>query len=186
MSEEKVIMYNDPALVEPVKVDAFKGADGQVYFTEDLARWNNCTHIKCDNCGGAARRGWLLCDKCREAHQIDAYSLYETKEWDCETPLYSELEDKYFFNKDELLERLLGDSEITLEKLRLVFCKPIHLSQIETDHWEDELPHLYYGGDGSLPDDIQQALDKLNETIRNHKEPVAWESSKVAATFNGE
>ena len=132
MSEEKVIMYNDPALVEPVKVDAFKGADGQVYLTESVARWNNCTHVKCDNCGGAARRGWLMCDNCREAHQIDAYSLYETKEWDGETPLYSESDDQYFFNEDEIRD-YCEEHEVKIDSLRLVFCKPEYLKQVDLE-----------------------------------------------------
>ena len=178
MSEEKVIMYNDPSLFEPVKVDAFKGADGNVYMSESAARWNCCTHVECDNCGGAAWRGWLLCDNCREANQIDRYNQYGSEKWDGHTALYSESDDKFFFDEDEIRDYCV-ENERFIGTLRLVICKPIHLRQVDSSYWKDELPE-----DCDLPEPIQEALNKLNEVIRNHKEPVAWEASKIAAIID--
>lgn len=183
MNEPKVIMYDDPALVEPVKVEAFKGADGNTYMSESAARWNCCTHVKCDNCGGQAPRGWILCDNCREAVQIDLYNQYGVQQWDWKTPLYSESHERYFFNECELDDYCV-ENQLPIRSLRVVICKPIYLSRVDADYWEDELPELGDGGPCDLPDPIQEALNKLNEVISNHKEPVAWEPSKIAAIID--
>lgn len=178
MTEAKVIMYDDPALVEPVTVQAFKGVDGNVYMTESAARWTCCTHVRCDNCGGQAPRGWLLCDNCRKAVQIDRYNQLDKQEWDGKTPLYSESHDEFFFDEDSVRD-FLCEALCTTASMRFVICKPINLSEVDADHWEDELPD----GDGPLPSEVQAALDKLNEAIREHGKAVSCEPSKVAATF---
>jgi hypothetical protein len=55
-----------------------------------------------------------------------------------------------------------------------VICEPQNLSEINEDHWHDELPE---GGD--LPSAVSDALDALNAAIRANTE-FTWYPGRTA------
>lgn len=111
----------------------------------------------------------------------EKYLKLEFKEWDRETPVYSERFDKYFFTIDELSD-FCYDDEITDDEngteLQLVLCKPQYLHELDLNNiFCDILPEDQYIDDvGSK--DLIEAINKLNEEIRHHA-PVSWTPSNI-------
>lgn len=146
---------------------------------EEMARWSGCTHIVCPDCGKACPKSYIRCSDCIEKKAIERYKALECKEWDGKTPLYSDRDDKYFFNEQELTDYLEDsfDVESDMKSLRLVICEPVYLREIDTDHFCDEL-----ADDGELPEAVTDALDNLNAVIRD-EDPVSWVPGKVCCQF---
>ena len=147
---------------------------GKAKNAEEMARWSGCTHIVCPDCGEPTLKSYTICHNCREENAIKRYEAKGRKQWDGETPLYSDFLDKYFFSENGLSD-FMEDCRCTAESLRLIICKPIHLRQIDTDYFCDEL-----ADDGELPEAVIDALNDLNAVIRN-EDPVSWEPGKYAA-----
>ena len=141
---------------------------------EDMARWSGCTHIVCPDCGNPTPKGYTICKTCREKKAVERYETKERKEWDGETPLYSDFLDKYFFSEDDLSD-FMEDCRCTATSLRLIICEPVYLRQIDTDYFCDEL-----ADDGELPEAVVAALNNLNVAIRD-EDPVSWMLGKYAA-----
>lgn len=146
---------------------------------EHMARWSGATHVVCSDCGKPVSKTWLVCADCRAKGGIDRYHKMPRKEWDGETPLYSHTADKYFSDADELTDHL-EEFECTEESLRLIICEPIHLRQIDEDHFCGDLPE-----DGELPEDVLNALEDLNKVIKE-QEPVGWTPGGYAAIMPDE
>ncbi len=145
----------------------FFGAD------EKMARYSGSTHRHCD-CGAAISKN-SFCKPCANKKNSDLYLVIEKKEWDGKTPLHSQIHDKYFFDKNELLD-FMHDCEVTdPEELELFICEPNQLGEIESDYWADDLPE-----DGGLPSEVEDALEEFNAVIRK-SEPVSWSPGKFAA-----
>ena len=141
---------------------------------EDLARWSGCTHVLCKECGTVIpKEGWTVCADCREMKKVQEYELRERKQWDGETPVYSETLDKYFFDGDDL-QLHLEDYGGTIEALRLVICDPLELPEITEEFFCDDLPD-----EGEVPSDVLQAMDELNRVIAE-QDPVSWAPGKYA------
>lgn len=140
---------------------------------ERTARYCGSTHRHCD-CGDVIPRN-SYCAACNRKNDIEKYRTAEKIEWDGKTPLYSQIRDKYLFDKDDLLD-LMCESEVSdPDDLELFVCEPNYLSEIESDHWVDDLPE-----DGDLPSEVEAALEVLNAVIRK-AEPVSWSPGKFAA-----
>jgi len=143
---------------------------------ERQARWSSCTHVECEDCKKITPKHYHICKDCREKRRIAAYAEYERKRWDGKTPVYSEKLKKFFFDKESIAEVL---EEMTAEDARMFICEPEHLWQIGPDVWEDVL----FDCSGELPDEVQDAVDKLNEAIVKAG-PVSWMPGEYAAMFD--
>lgn len=140
---------------------------------ENMARYSGSTHKHCD-CGAVIDRR-SYCEACARSRDIEKYQSAKKLEWDHKTPLYSQIHDEYIFDTDDLAN-LMEEAEVTdPEELELFVCKPNYLSEIESDHWADDLPE-----DGELPSEVEAALEVLNAVIRK-AEPVSWSPGKFAA-----
>jgi hypothetical protein len=82
--------------------------------------------------------------------------------------------DEFFMSSEEFIE-WCDENEVEPEGVRLVHCKPRYLSQIDEDHFADDLPE-----DGGFPRAVADALANLNAAIRAHTEPVSWWADNVA------
>lgn len=140
---------------------------------EQMARYSGSTHRKCE-CGSIIKQR-SFCEYCSRLKEAARYKEAEKITWDCETPLYSQIHDKYFFNKDELLDFMHECQAENPDELELFICEPNYLSQLDSDHWHDDLPE-----DGELPGDVEAALDVLNAAIRSSA-PASWSPGKCAA-----
>lgn len=174
----KQINYNDKdsaRFVENIKgwVDINGRFFGDSKDSEHMARYSSCTHKTCE-CGNVFDKGWTICPECRLKKEIEKYNLLEFKEYDC-SPVYSHAADKYFFSEDDIID-YLSDLEED-EDLRLVFCSENHFNELDSDYFSDKLPE-----DAELPDELQKAIDKVNEVIKNL--PVAsYSASNVRTSY---
>ena len=147
------------------------------FFGEDehSARYSGCTHVLCSSCNKPTPvRCYTICDECRGKKAIEKYNSKPKMKWNGDTPLYSDAHDEYFFNEDSLHD-YITDHDCTIESLRLIICEPNEFSEIDSEYFCDELPE-----DGELPDDLEAAIDKLNEVIRAQS-PASWSPGKYAA-----
>lgn len=126
---------------------------------ERAARYDGCTHVKCEDCGKPSEKGWLVCPDCRDKRDIVRYNAMPKEEWDGTGMLYSDSHNRYFSDWDEI-DEYCEEEGVTKESLRLIICIPQHLHLINSDDWCDELAE-----DGELPDVVMQAVDALNEAI---------------------
>jgi len=141
---------------------------------EHMARTSGCTHKPCDKCGAIidVRR---YCRDCYEKSRIEKYNAKTKKQWDGETPLYSDSADEYFFDEDYIRD-YMHEHDCSIESMRLVICEPNYFSEVESDHFYDVLPE----GIGELPSELEDALREINSVI-NKLPPASWSPGKYAA-----
>lgn len=102
----------------------------------------------------------------------EKFAEFSVRKWDARTPLVVFDSGHYFFDKDAVYDYIAGkpaDETIRICVCRLVFLEPVAQ--------EDLL--MGRGGGLQLPDNVQQALDALNEEIE-HCDPVSWEQADIA------
>jgi hypothetical protein len=158
-----------------VTVTGWRSRNGHFYGdNEHLARWDGCTHLICD-CGAEMDRTYTICRACRNKKRLAQYQAMPFKEWDGETPLTLNDDDRYFWSEDDLLE-YCEEENIQPEDLRLVICEPNYAWQIDDDYYCDILPE-----DHTLADaypDLADAIEKVNEMIRKKEKPLSWGAGK--------
>lgn len=81
-------MYDDPTIVEIKEVKGFVGKDGKFYGQDDnLSRYANSTHRKCESCENICRREWNVCQDCTKLKSHEEFEKLESVVWDEENPL---------------------------------------------------------------------------------------------------
>lgn len=182
-------LKNNSVVVEPIFPESEKAAkfvtgisgwvdrNGRFWGNDEVtARYCGSTHKHCE-CGEVISRN-SYCKACARRRDIEKYQSAQKIEWDHQTPLYSQRNDAYLFDKDDLIN-LMEECQVTdLDELELFVCEPNYLREIETDQWEDDLPE-----DGDLPPAVAEAMDVFNAVIRA-AEPVSWSPGKFAAIVN--
>lgn len=158
---------------EVKSIEMFIAANGFAYEDELAAKYASCTHRKCTKCGEPAEKTWLICPMCREKIAIEKYAKLPIKEWKGE-PLYSQAIDHYFFGGD--LKEYLAEDDLKVEDLRLVFCEPEHLPQIQLEDWD-------LHEDYTVAPEVEAAVMALNELLAKQP-PHCWYPGKVAAKVN--
>lgn len=175
----KPIFIDSPEAAELKTVTGWMSRNG-IFCGDDekLARIHGYTHVHCE-CGNDHEKGycadlWRLLEK-------KEFATYPLKPWDKSTVAVNLLgADHYFYDFESLVD-YVGDSGISdLSELRLVHCDGHGLTEIDYDHWTDDLAE-----DGELPDAVYEALKKLNEAIRNEGD-VCWLPSKTAVDLSDE
>ena len=182
MKEDKVIPNDSPEAARFVTgISGWVSRLGHFYGTDErLARYDGCTHMRCD-CGELAERGYTKCQKCRDADGAERYNNFQRKEWDRKAPICLYDDDRYFFDEDDFL-CYCDEEGVEPSSLRLVLCEPIYAHEIDYDeHYCDSL-----GEDSSISDidaELAGMFDKLNEYIRNKKIILSWTPSNIAVTI---
>ena len=180
----KIIMYDSDEAAQ-FKVDTIGWVDRFDHYwgdNEHAARMAGCTHHPCSGCKGSVHRGATLCQTCTKKKQAKDYEETEGKEWNGDTPLYSMLNDQFWFaDFRHLFEDCEGPGH-SVEDLQLYICDPEYLTPIGDDRWLDDLPSEQYGQIGcvELPDDVWNAVEALNEAIKKQGR-VAWSQGSCRA-----
>ncbi len=143
---------------------------------ERAARYDGCTHTRCEDCNEPVDRGRLICLKCHDKRQITRYAAMSKEEWNSNGMLYSDAADKYFYDWDEV-ECFIEDNGGTVESLRLIICEPQYLPLLDTSDYGDDV----LAEDGVLPDAVIQAIEDFNKVIKNTG-AVSWYPGKKAAS----
>ncbi len=142
---------------------------------ERAARYDGCTHRRCEDCGKPCEKSWLVCAECREKRDIARYNAMPKEEWDEKGMLYSAAANKYFSDWGEA-EDSLEDDGGTIESLMLIICEPEYLPLLDpSDYGCDSLAE-----DGELPDAVIQAIEDFNKVIKKTG-AVSWLPGKKAA-----
>lgn len=173
MKEQKIIMRESPEAASIQTVTGWMSSNGHFYGNdESTARYDGCTHQLCHGCGEVIAKSNYFC-KCSDKRSQEKFDAMSEEPWDGESPIYSDWLDKYIFDGD--IESLLDDQAegTAMEDLRLIHCVPVYLHQIDTDVWEDEL--RTEDDSAEVPSAVDEALEKLNEAIKNAG-PVAWQA----------
>jgi hypothetical protein len=183
MTKEKIILAeSDEAAKYVTGISGWVDRHG--YFhgkSEESARYCSSTHKRCEECKIAIiRRGYRYCADCKEKKDIERYSKLEKKIWDGESYLYSDKQDMYFADYQELYDYLSDNEEgvSSTDSLRLIICEPAYLRDLDADYWTDDLPE-----DAELPDSVLSAIDTLNSSLKDAG-VVSWSPGKYAAIIN--
>jgi len=179
--ETKQVMYDSPEaarFVEGIKgwVDINNRFFGDNKDSEHMARFSSCTHRLCD-CGNIMERGYSKCRFCINNANIERYNALPFREWDGVTPVYSETQDTYFFNEQEIID-YCEDEEILPERLRLVLCKPNNFSHIDYEQWQDIMPDDV----DELPKKLLDGIEALNKII-DELPPASYSPGKIRTEY---
>lgn len=174
---KKIVMMDSSEAAKLETVTGWVSRLGHFFgYDENTARYDGCTHRKCEKCGVVIEKGALNCWTCFNKSRGEAFERLEKKEWDCETPLVIFDSDTYFFDLDSLLE-YCEEHDVNPSGLRLVFCKPVKPPEQNADEMFSE----YLPEDQGVEDeDVLDAVDALNAAIAKAK-PFSWEQGNVAA-----
>jgi len=168
--EQKQVLWEDAA--QPVTIQAWRAANGQVFDDERAARYAGCTHVACEDCGKPAPRGYVFCADCRERRRRERYAALPRRPWDGRTPVAEYLSDRFFYSWEEV-----EDCE---EPPLLVHCRPCPVPQLDL---------LDFLCDWAIPDeepDVPQsawaAVAALNTALKTMEGQV-WEPTDEAVEF---
>ena len=183
MTEEKIILAeSDEAAKFVTGLSGWVDKNGVFWGQlEEMARYASATHKKCEECKAAIiMRGYRYCADCREKKDIERYSKLEKKVWDGEVYLYSDRDDIYLADYQELHDYIYEREIENVDLLRLIICEPEHLRELDADYWADDLPE-----DAELPESVWSAIDALNASLKD-AEIVSWHPGKFAAIIDKE
>ncbi len=180
--EEKIILNtSDEAATYRTGLEGWVTRNGRFWGEDErMARWDGCTHVLCE-CGKPVEKSWTKCPECRRASAVKRFEAMPKKVWDGESPLCLFDDDCFFWSQDDLTD-YCEESGHDPKDLKLVICKPIFARQIDPyDHYHDDIPE-----EGDLPGELVEAFDRLNEKIRECREPLSWEPGSYAAEIREE
>jgi len=179
--EEKEIMYeSDEAATFKTDISGWISSTGRFWGKDErAARYDGSTH-HIGECGHKTERPYTRCSSCRDQMDIERYKSLPEIPWDGTTPLCLWNDDKYFFDEDDI-SQYCEDNEIESIDLQLCLCNPNHYTEVDVDAIapEDVATEDY---DGDLPKVIQDALDALNNVIKEYKDPFTWSQGKQRVT----
>lgn len=182
---DKIILPDSPeAATYRTDICAWVSRDGTFYGDgprgEKVARYVGCTHVLCKRCGEATPKEHSLCDACTALYNAQRYAAMPRAKWDGETPLHSEVTEKFYYCLAEAEEDAAEMEEPqTLADLRLVICEPVHATPLETDYFSDDLPD-----DGDIPQQIADAIDAFNAAVAGVV--LSWAPGKTALDLEDE
>jgi hypothetical protein len=146
---------------------------------ERSARYCGSTHTTCSSCGSVVEKCWLKCAACRAADDLRKYEAMPRVPYTGD-PVYSEALDRYLMDEDEI-EYALDDMDegTTIADLRLVECYP-NMAANYAPTSELFADGLDPDAEGSLPNDVEEALDAFRVALEACASPLSWSSGKKA------
>jgi hypothetical protein len=163
-------MYDSPEAAQLVTVTGWVSRLGHFYGeNEHLARFDGCTHRKCEECGKAISiRSFTSCSDCRDRASEVRFLALPSEPY--EEQVCCNLDgDQFFFSQDDIVD-YAEEHEIPHANLRLVKCEPQYAEEVDPrEVYEDLLPE---GGD--LPGYVVEAFGALNEALRVKAHPICW------------
>lgn len=176
MSEEKVLLFDDPNLVEyRTDLEGWTGPDRLYYGKgeggERRARYGNSTHRKCE-CGEIFIKN-SFCRPCSNKKSRENFLKLEEVEWDGQSMMCERNGDRFFSDMEDVLE-YCEENEIEIEDLELMHCeKSVRISEINIDELNEDYGTEDGRGVSEWHPEIAEKVKELNELIRN-VEPKLW------------
>lgn len=134
-----------------------------------------CTHDDCKECGKEFKKNYshdVYCGSCSHQKFVDRYNALELVEWDGKTPLVLFNDDQYFFSEDDIIFYCEGE-DFQPKDLMLVVCTTSNLSQIDWDHWADEVHE-----DWEPSSELEHRLKEFNEFLSKESSNTWFEGKK--------
>lgn len=179
--KELVVLYTDDNAAKKETITGWVSRNRKFYNQDEhMARWDGCTHMICD-CGNTMIKSYTKCEDCRQKSVNQKRDALPIEEWDGETMIYCESNDKYFNDMEEISE-YLEDNDLDAEDLDLYICSPNYAHEISSEIWADYLPEDHE----DLPKELQQKLDEFNKFINESKIILSWSPSKVRTKYISE
>jgi len=162
--DEKVIMYDsdEAATHETRTITKWWSRHGGGWADskegEHFARYDGCTHRKCEKCGEVYEKN-SYCKSCVAANRRDRFNELPVIDWNGKCMVYSEALDEYF--QEPILAVEAGDEHgLKPSELMLTECKRLALNELSSDRWYDELHE-----DDSAIKEIEGLIEKFNEEL---------------------
>lgn len=161
--EELVIPYDSDEAAQIKTVTGWVDRQGRFWGeNEDQARYCGSTHQLCK---GNPEHGLISkhyhCEVCSREREINRHMKLEVVDWNGEAFLYEITNDRYFSDPDDILD-FCEENGVRPSELLLEVCTPNYAREIDgNDYFYDDLPE-----DGEIPNELQEAFEKLNEVIR--------------------
>ena len=175
--DNKIVLFSSDEAAEFKTVTGWVSRNGKFFGDhEESARYDGCTHRKCNECGGYANKWHFKCKTCRDKEKDESYFNLPYEKWDRISPLFLWNSEDVFFDMDEL-EDFLHENNLQLSELKLMTSTPNYMPTVDLDHFGDMLPE-----DGDYPEELVKRLDEFNKFIQNHK-PISWSMSKYRTSL---
>jgi len=159
-------MYENAA--EPVQVTAWKNKAGHLFFDERVARYDGCTHTRCE-CGKPAQKNLIWCEECTTKQDCEEHTKRPVAEWTEGALVYARNHNEYFQDLAEI-EGYCKRKGVEIESLHLILCEAEYAWALDPrDIYED-----ITSDEGDIPVEIEAAFDKLNMEILKCKRPLSW------------
>jgi hypothetical protein len=186
--DKEIIYYNSAKAAQPAKLILADGTEkalwvasnGAVFPDEHTARYTGCTHSQCD-CGSWKQKHRTKCEKCIEKNRQQTFHSKSAFPYKGE-PVCLYLSDTYFWSMDDIQD-YCHEHGVKKEDLQLIHCEPIKPNELDWDYFSDAIPDE--GDEDVFSKEMIEAVEKLNEVIRNHK-PTAWTEGKFRVSFEKE
>lgn len=173
--KDDAILFDSPEAARPATVSGWISASGRFFTDERMARFDGCTHIRCQHCDAPTPKGYLFCNACREERDRAAYAAMEARDWDGEQMIYCEDREEYFSDPDEAMDQWEGEG-----LPRLVLCEPTFARAIDSGIWEDDLP----GEEHDVPYWLAELIGEFNAKLKGT--PVlSWGMNDIPFTTSG-
>ena len=166
--ENKIILMDSQEAATEITITAWESANGRIYTDEHAARYDGCTHRKCEYCGKPIVKHRIACESCRDKKDKELFATLPVVEWKNGTPVNIYKSDKYFFEHDDLMD-YCEENEIDLSDLMLVLCEPMELRTLNSDFFADCL-----ADEQELPTEIEKAIDEFNTKIAAYPHVISW------------
>ena len=180
MTQEKIVMYDSPeAATYKTGIEGWVSRDGFFWGKDEhMARYSGSTHKKCKECGTVYSKQ-SYCDFCQAKKETEKYYAMPMIEWDETSPVCEWHNDKYFWDKEEVLEYMYEMMEDAKSlgceaEVQLVLCEPHYLHLLSGEEWSDDIAE---DNEGELPDEVEAAIDVLNAVIKSQG-PTCWYPGK--------
>jgi hypothetical protein len=124
-------------------------------------------------CGKTYEKGRVRCLFCQAKKDSEEYYALPIAKWDGETPTCDDDRDKYFWDKEQLLDEMYWQLEEAKKRgeepeMHVVVCEPHYLHLLDGEEWSDDL-----ADDGELSDDVGKAIDAFNAVLKAQG-PSCW------------
>lgn len=177
MNEKKVILMDSPEAATEITIPAWKSASGRIYTDEYVARYDGCTHRKCEYCGVVYEKRHTACGSCRAKIEKEAFMALPVVEWNGKDPICIYNSGQYFFKYDDLMD-YCEQEEVDKKDLMLVLCEPMELRTLDSEFFAD------YLADGQeLPAEIEEAIEEFNAKIATYPQVISWVPTRKRIEF---
>lgn len=177
--DESIIMFDSSEAASIQTVTGWVSRHGRFWGNDErAARYDGCTHGKCETCDNIVLRNRIRCNFCQEKLDIESYYKMPEKEWDEKGMLYAEACDQYFNSLEEVKDYIddidteEGDEKSALADMRLVICEPVYAKYLDDDYFADKMAE-----DSNLPSIIEEAMEEFNKKI-GQALPLSWKPGK--------